>query len=194
MPTSAGERFSRGTAHALEKDGTPVCRHLRKKAVKDPRWKRWADKLRDQSGCGCPIYARVLITHAITKAVLKEHNGVLKGIPTMQAAEELVESWFVDCMSGRPKDAGKTVAEAVAYVIKEREDEIRRKVQHRSVGTEQDALESMRKYHEVFEPMVSFLKTEFNIVSLRAVKTEMLSAVSVCTGKNVSARMASRSP
>lgn len=98
---------------------------------------------------------------------MKEYNDVLKGITTLQAAEELVESWFLDCISGRPKDAGKTVAEAIAYVIKEPEDEIRRKVQNRSIGTEKDALESMRKYHDVFEPMVSFLKGEFNVVSLR---------------------------
>jgi len=161
------------------KDGTPVCKHLQKKALKDPNWHKWADKLREQFGCGCPIYARVLITHPITKAVLKEHNGVLKGITTKQGAEELVESWFVDCISGRPKDAGKTVADAVAYVIRERENEVTRKTQNRSVGTvgtEKDALESMRKYHDVFEPMVTFLKSEFSVVSLQAVKTEMLTA------------------
>ena len=94
----------------------------------------------------------------------------------MQAAAELVESWFLDYTSGRPKDAGKTIVEAVAYVIKEREDEIRRKVLQISIGTEKDALESMRKYHDVLDPMVAFLKSEFNVVSLRAVKTEMLTA------------------
>jgi integrase len=160
----------------LRKDGSPVCKHLRKNAAKDPDWKKHADKLRELFGCGCPIYARVLITHPITKEILKEHNGVLKGITTKQGAEELVESWFVDCISGRPKDAGKTVAEAVAYYIKEREDEIKRKAQHRYIGSEKDALESMRKYHDVLGPLVPFLKENHNIVSLRAVKTEMLSA------------------
>jgi len=153
-----------------------VCQHLRKKASKDPDWRKHADTQRDLFGCGCPIYARVLITHPTTQETLKEYNGVLKGITTKQGAEELVESWFVDCISGRPKVAGKTVAEAVAFYIKEREDEVKRKAQHRYIGTEKDAMESMRKYHDILGPFVPFLKDTFNVVNLRAVKTEMLSA------------------
>jgi hypothetical protein len=52
----------------LRKDGSPVCKHLRKIAAKDPDWKKHADKLRELFGCGCPIYARVLITQPTDRA------------------------------------------------------------------------------------------------------------------------------
>jgi hypothetical protein len=46
-------------------------------------------------GCGCPIYARVEIRDSVTKDVLFQYNGSLKGITAKDAAEELVNTWFV---------------------------------------------------------------------------------------------------
>jgi hypothetical protein len=64
-----GEFFPRHRTRT-SKDGTPFCNHLHKIAIKNPNWRKFAGKLRDRSGCGCPIYARVLITNPITKEVL----------------------------------------------------------------------------------------------------------------------------
>jgi hypothetical protein len=51
-------------------------------------------------GCGCPIYARVEIRDTTTKDLLFEHNGSLKGVTAKEAAEELVNTWFVKYLSG----------------------------------------------------------------------------------------------
>jgi hypothetical protein len=47
-----------------------------KKAVNDPEWRKHADTLRDLFGCGCPIYARVLITHPTTKGQQKNQEFI----------------------------------------------------------------------------------------------------------------------
>jgi hypothetical protein len=61
-------------------------------------------------GCGCPIYARVEIRDNTTKDLLFEHNGSLKGVTAKEAAEELVNTWFVKYLSGETPAIGEQKA------------------------------------------------------------------------------------
>src|ERR1039458_1293911 len=62
---------------------------------------------RQMFGCGCPIYARLEIRDPVTKDILFQHNGSLKGITEKEAAEELVNTWFVKYLSGETPAAHK---------------------------------------------------------------------------------------
>src|SRR5689334_11317373 len=86
----------------------------------------YADKkgrpIRGIFGCGCPIYARIEIRDPGTGDVLFRHNGSLKGITVKEAAEQLVETWFVKYLSGeRPPSHEQsrpiTIADAVVRYI-----------------------------------------------------------------------------
>src|ERR1019366_1947959 len=65
---------------------------------------------RQMFGCGCPIYARLQILDPVTKDVLFQYNGSLKGITAKEAAEELVNTWFVKYLSGETPAAHSQAA------------------------------------------------------------------------------------
>jgi hypothetical protein len=76
-------------------------------------------------GCGCPIYARVEIRDTVTKDILFEHNGSLKGITGKEAAEELVNTWFVKYLTGETAPASSqkaavTIEEAIKAYLERR--------------------------------------------------------------------------
>lgn len=76
-------------------------------------------------GCGCPIYARLEIRDPVTKDVLFQHNGSLKGITAKEAAEELVNTWFVKYLSGETpaahtQEAAVTIEEAIKRFLAEK--------------------------------------------------------------------------
>src|SRR5215469_16833026 len=53
-------------------------------------------------GCGCPIYARLLVRHPDLTVAPFEFNGSLTklGVREKLAAEELVDQWTVQFLSG----------------------------------------------------------------------------------------------
>src|ERR1035441_9879126 len=48
-------------------------------------------------GCGCPIYARLEIRDPVTKDILFQHNGSLKGITEKEAARAYRAACTPDC-------------------------------------------------------------------------------------------------
>jgi hypothetical protein len=54
-------------------------------------------------GCGCPIYARLLIRHPDPNVAQFAFNGSLAklGVREKLAAEELVDQWTVQSLSGQ---------------------------------------------------------------------------------------------
>ena len=140
-------------------------------------------------GCGCPIYARVEIRDPVTRDVLFQHNGSLRGITAKEAAEELVNNWFVKYLSGETPAAHTqtpaiTVREAVERYIAEKRDQLEPvepikaseavlKFKARTTGpADQDSL-TIRKLRYVLLPLVSFFDRK-KIEHLKDVKTEHL--------------------
>ena len=54
-------------------------------------------------GCGCPIYARILVRHPDSTVAPFEFNGSLAklGVREKLAAEELIDQWAVQFLSGQ---------------------------------------------------------------------------------------------
>jgi integrase len=140
-------------------------------------------------GCGCPIYARVVIRDPVTKDVLFQHNGSLKGVTVKEAAEELVNNWFVKYLSGEkpPIDHQKpstTIEEAVGRYINEKRNALPpappalqsdavKKFQQRNGGKQTTDTDSIRKIADVLKPLVPFMASK-GITYLKDVKTEHL--------------------
>ena len=162
----------------------PRCRYA------EPDFKDSKRRLaRNIFGCGCPIYARVAILDPVTKDVLFQHNGSLKGITAKEAAEELVNNWFVKYLSGETPAAHNqtpsiTVREAVERYIAEKRDQLEPaeaikvseavvKFKARTNETaDQDSL-TIRKLRYLLIPMVSFLEAK-QVEHLKDVKAEHL--------------------
>lgn len=77
-------------------------------------------------GCGCPIYARVRICDPVTKGLLFQYNGSLKGITAKEAAEELVQNWFVNYLSGEKPAAHEQKAAVTIIAAVEKFLELKR--------------------------------------------------------------------
>src|SRR5215470_3543410 len=72
-------------------------------------------------GCGCPIYARLLVRHPNPTVAPFEFNGSLAklGVREKLAAEELVDQWTVQFLSGGNPDPNtfKTVEQAITEYL-----------------------------------------------------------------------------
>jgi integrase len=141
-------------------------------------------------GCGCPIYARVEIRDPVTKDVLFQHNGSLKGITAKEAAEELVNNWFVKYLSGEKpaahiQAAAITIEDAVQRYLAEKRSALPppkptaiseavisyRKKTTRSGG--EPVSDSVRKISDVITPLAEFM-AERGITYLKDVTTQHL--------------------
>ena len=124
-------------------------------------------------GCGCPIYARLLVRHPDPNVAPFEFNGSLAklGVREKLAAEELIDQWTVQFLSGGngrlDPNTFKTVEQAIEDYLSEKR------------GTFDPNKEStkltIQKIAGILKPLSSFLKDR-GIVYLKDVKTEHLSA------------------
>ena len=124
-------------------------------------------------GCGCPIYARLLVRHPDLNIAPFEFNGSLAklGIREKLAAEELIDQWMVQFLSGGNRkidpNTFKTVEQAIADYLSEKR------------GTLDPHRESTKltieKIGGILKPLAPFLKDR-GVVYLKDATTEHLSA------------------
>jgi integrase len=123
-------------------------------------------------GCGCPIYARLLVRHPDPNVALFEFNGSLAklGVREKLAAEELIDQWTVQFLSGQTgkpdPNAFKTVEQAIADYIAEK----RGTLDSRKESTKL----TIQKIAAILKPLAPFL-CDRGVVYLKDVKTEHLS-------------------
>src|ERR1039457_4155051 len=145
----------------------PRCRYA------EPEFKDSKRRLaRNIFGCGCPIYARVAILDPVTKDVLFQHNGSLKGITAKEAAEELVNTWFVKYLSGETpaahtQEAAVTIEEAIRRYLAEKRntlpppkpvvlsDAVVSFRKTKKLGAEEPISDSVRKISDVITPLAA---------------------------------------
>jgi integrase/recombinase XerD len=123
-------------------------------------------------GCGCPIYARVQIRHPDPAVAPFEFNSSLAklGVHEKLAAEELIDQWAVQFLSGKntsfDPDTYKTVEQAIRDYLHEKRGTLDSK--------KESSKHTIRKLAGVLNPLAPFLKKR-GIVYLKDVKTEDLS-------------------
>ena len=123
-------------------------------------------------GCGCPIYARLLVRHPDTTVAPFEFNGSVTklGVKERLAAEELVDQWTVQFLSGGgtlDPDKFKTVEQGIEDYLKEKRGAL-------DQNKESTRL-TIQKIAGILKPLAPFLKTR-GLMYLEDVKTEHLSA------------------
>ena len=124
-------------------------------------------------GCGCPIYARVQIRHPDPAVALFEFNSSLAklGVHEKLAAEELIDQWAVQFLSGKntsfDPNTYKTVEQAILDYLHEKRGTLDSK--------KESSKHTIRKLAGVLNPLAPFLKKR-GVVYLKDVKTEDLSA------------------
>jgi len=124
-------------------------------------------------GCGCPIYARLLVRHPDPADAPFEFNGSLTklGVGERLAAEELIDLWTAQFLSRRggshDHHAFKTVEQGI-------EDHLAEKRGTLDPNKERTKL-TIQKIAGILRPLRPFLKDR-GIVYVKDVKTEHLSA------------------
>lgn len=146
-------------------------------------------RARDVFGCGCPIYARVEIRDTVTRDILFRHNGSLKGITAKEAAEELVNTWFVKYLTGETtpvasQKSSVTIEQAIGDYLEEKKGALPPPKPVELSGTArsqkqsasgQPVSESLRKAADVIRPLAGFMSQK-GITYLKDVRTEDLTA------------------
>ncbi len=124
-------------------------------------------------GCGCPIYAKLLIRHPDPTIPSFEFNSSLAklGVREKLAAEELIDQWTVQFLSGQKAKVDPGAFKTVEQAIQDYLDEKR--------GTLDQSKESTRltiqKISGILKPLAPFLRDR-GTVYMKDVKTEHLSA------------------
>ncbi len=124
-------------------------------------------------GCGCPIYARVQIRHPDPQVAPFEFNSSLAklGVKEKLAAEELIDQWAVQFLSGQstsfePKNF-KTVEQAILDYLDEKRGTLDQKKESSKL--------TIRKIAGILKPLTAFL-SDRGVVYMKDVKTEHLTA------------------
>ena len=123
-------------------------------------------------GCGCPIYARLLVRHPDPNIAPFAFNGSLAklGVREKLAAEELIDQWTVQFLSGQngkpDPNAFKTVEQAIEDYLAEKRGTL-------DAHKESTNL-TIQKIAGILRPLAPFLRDR-GIVYLKDVKTEHLS-------------------
>jgi integrase len=123
-------------------------------------------------GCGCPIYARLLVRHPDVSVAPFEFNGSLAklGVREKLAAEELIDQWTVQFLSGQngrlDPNTFKTVEQAIEDYLAEKRGTL-------DAHKESTKL-TIQKIAGILKPLTPFLRSR-GIVHLKDVKTEHLS-------------------
>jgi integrase len=124
-------------------------------------------------GCGCPIYAKLLIRHPDPAIPPFEFNSSLAklGVREKLAAEELIDQWTVQFLSGQNAkvDPGtfKTVEQAIQDYLDEKQGTLDR--------SKESTKQTIQKISGILKPLAAFLRDR-GTVYLKDVKTEHLSA------------------
>jgi integrase len=124
-------------------------------------------------GCGCPIYAKLLIRHPDPAIPPFEFNSSLAklGIREKLAAEELIDQWAVQFLSGQNLKVEPATFKTVEQAIEDYVNEKR--------GTLDQSKEStnltVQKISGILKPLGPFLRGR-GTVYMKDVKTEHLSA------------------
>ncbi|MBC8167377.1 MAG: tyrosine-type recombinase/integrase [Bryobacteraceae bacterium] len=123
-------------------------------------------------GCGCPIYARLLVRHPDLSVAPFEFNGSLAklGVREKLAAEDLIDQWTVQFLSGQngkpDPHTFKTVEQAIEDYVEEKRGTL-------DANKESTKL-TIQKIAGILRPLAPFL-CDRGIVHLKDVKTEHLS-------------------
>ena len=123
-------------------------------------------------GCGCPIYARLLVRHPDPNIAPFEFNGSLSklGVREKLAADELIDQWTVQFLSGKngklDPNTFKTVEQAIEDYLAEKRGTL-------DAHKESTKL-TIQKIAGILKPLAPFLRSH-GIVHLKDVKTEHLS-------------------
>src|SRR5215469_12580664 len=124
-------------------------------------------------GCGCPIYARLLVRHPNPTVAPFEFNGSLAklGVREKLAAEELVDQWTVQFLSGNggslDPEKFKTIEQGIEDYLKEKRGTLDQNKESTKL--------TIQKIAGILRPLTPFLKDR-GVVYLKDVKTEHLSA------------------
>ena len=125
-------------------------------------------------GCGCPIYARLLVRHPDPTIAPFEFNGSLTklGVREKLAAEELVDQWTVQFLSGASGSLDPNTFKTVEQAIKDYLTEKRGALDPNKESTNL----TIQKIAGILKPLAPFLKDR-GVVYLKDVKTEHLSSL-----------------
>ena len=123
-------------------------------------------------GCGCPIYARLLVRHPDVSVAPFEFNGSLAklGVREKLAAEELIDQWTVQFLSGQNGRLDPNTFKTVEQAIKDYLAEKRGTLDAHKESTKL----TIQKIAGILKPLAPFLRSR-GIVHLKDVKTEHLS-------------------
>jgi integrase len=124
-------------------------------------------------GCGCPIYAKLLIRHPDPEIPPFEFNSSLAklGVREKLAAEELIDQWTVQFLSGQNAKVDPGTFKTVEQAIQDYLDEKRGTLDRSRESTKQ----TIQKISGILKPLVAFLRDR-QTVYMKDVKTEHLSA------------------
>jgi integrase len=124
-------------------------------------------------GCGCPIYAKLLIRHPDPKIPAFEFNSSLAklGVREKLAAEELIDQWTVQFLSGQSAKVDPGTFKTVEQAIQDYLDE-KRGILDRS---KESTKHTIQKISGILKPLAAFLRDR-GTVYMKDVKTEHLSA------------------
>ena len=124
-------------------------------------------------GCGCPIYAKLLIRHPDPKIPAFEFNSSLAklGVREKLAAEELIDQWTVQFLSGQSAKVDAGAFKTVEHAIQDYLDEKRGTLDRSKESTKH----TIQKISGILRPLAAFLRDRGTIY-MKDVKTEHLSA------------------
>lgn len=124
-------------------------------------------------GCGCPIYARLVVRHPDASIAPFEFNGSLSklGVRERLAAEELVEQWTVQFLSGSGRKLDPTPSRPSSTLFRT----ISTRSEERSIPAKKPPVRRCKR-SVAFSSHSHRSFRERGIVYLKDVKTEHLSA------------------
>ncbi len=122
-------------------------------------------------GCGCPIYAKLLIRHPDSAIPPFEFNSSLAklGVREKLAAEELIDQWTVQFLSGQSAKVDPGTFKTVEQAIQDHLDEKRGTLDRSKESTEHMCSQrEQRQHHPIdFIPIVvhriSLIRPDFII-------------------------------
>ena len=117
-------------------------------------------------GCGCPIYARLLVRHPDPSVTPFEFNGSLTklGVREKLAAEELVDQWTVQFLSGAGRGLDPNTFKTIEQAI------------HDYLAEKRGILDPSKESTKLTIQKIAGILKDRAIVHLKDVKTEHLSA------------------
>ena len=132
-------------------------------------------------GCGCPIYARLLVRHPDPNIAPFEFNGSLAklGVREKLAAEELIDQWTVQFLSGQTGKPDPNIFKTVERAI---EDYLAEKRGTLDAHKESTKL-TIQKIAGILRPLAPFLRDRGRNCSANSLQLEAISYKSIYNNK-----------